>query len=425
LASTLETRRPRASFTRVLERLCARLDECATFSLKIAKRDFFPAYEATVKITSLSVVGSYARGAPECGDLDVLLALEVLDGREPPLTKLTRAAFGSTPDVRFYAGTPARNSSNIPFGDCVAIWGQGASWRAALAAIPDDRGARAHREGDAVPLRIEQVDADLTERRRLTELEREGILRWRLLPYDGGEAPENLNELQRHVAHLATCGWGLKSQALLPDLLRYFGTRHDCFERQSSNTRLDMAGIRAQLGRCTPEESLLDEVHYAKILIAPHLSRRGPNAFWEIERGARHPLELAFADRGAYVLGDLAGVPDIGREIGEERWREAAFIELFASAKAALAWDAYLNSNNNSDEPLIEKHPVLLRGRALLDLLSYADIVDVIEDSEHSVTHFLTRKGLEVRGTLDSLDEPVHRATLDELLASFPVAPSM
>jgi predicted nucleotidyltransferase len=39
-----------------------------------------PAYGGKIRIKSLSVIGSYARGAPTCGDLDLLLDLEVARG---------------------------------------------------------------------------------------------------------------------------------------------------------------------------------------------------------------------------------------------------------------------------------------------------------------------------------------------------------
>jgi hypothetical protein len=58
----------RASFTRVLKRLCTRLDEDPVGTVSVAEQGYYPAYSATAKITSLAVVRSYARGAATCGD---------------------------------------------------------------------------------------------------------------------------------------------------------------------------------------------------------------------------------------------------------------------------------------------------------------------------------------------------------------------
>jgi hypothetical protein len=276
------------------------------------------------------------------------------------------------PDVRYYQGTAQSNSSGIAFGDCVP-----------------------------------------------TELERQGVLRWRLIPQESGEAPQPLNQLQAHLAHLATCGWGRNSQALLPDLLRYFGTRQDCTVFHSSAARLTLAGVIANLGFSAPNVSDLDCMSCAKILIVPHHSRRGPNVLWEIERGPAHPLEIAFADRGAYVLRDSSGAPAISTEIGLNRWEEAAFVELFPTADAARAWKTYLDSTVDANDPVLEQHPVVIHGRALLDLLSYADMAEIIEDAESSETHFLTEQGLRLRAEEDP-EDMLKLATPDELLARLP-----
>jgi hypothetical protein len=70
----------------------------------------------------------------------------------------------------------------------------------------------------------------------------------------------------------------------------------------------------------------------------------------------------------------------IATEVGE-RWNEAAFVELFSTSRAALKWQDYCRSNSDTDEPI--RAPVLYRGRKLLDLLSYADILDLAH-KEHS-----------------------------------------
>jgi hypothetical protein len=151
------------------------------------------------------VAGSYARGSPTCGDLDLLLDLEVIEGNMPPIQKLLRQAFGALPDVRYYHGSQEENSSGIAFGESVRIWQQGTDWKGNLSSIQEDRQANARPRADTVPLRIEQTEGDLTDRRKLTELIENGTLRWRLIPYEGGSVPDELNEMQARVLQVANC----------------------------------------------------------------------------------------------------------------------------------------------------------------------------------------------------------------------------
>jgi hypothetical protein len=67
-----EQRRSRGSFTRTLQRLCTRLDEQAVYVVEW--KDFWGRRErGRIRVRSLWVAGSYARGALECGDLDLIL----------------------------------------------------------------------------------------------------------------------------------------------------------------------------------------------------------------------------------------------------------------------------------------------------------------------------------------------------------------
>jgi hypothetical protein len=61
----------------------------------------------------LWVVGSYAQRAPTCGDLDLLLDLEVIEESMLPIQKLLRQAVGVFPDVRYNHGKREENGSRI------------------------------------------------------------------------------------------------------------------------------------------------------------------------------------------------------------------------------------------------------------------------------------------------------------------------
>ena len=75
-----EARMSREQATKALERICSRLDACATVELDKPVLQGLDAPGLTTA-TRLWVVGSYARGALTCGDLD--LVIEVDKPRSP------------------------------------------------------------------------------------------------------------------------------------------------------------------------------------------------------------------------------------------------------------------------------------------------------------------------------------------------------
>ena len=177
-----------------------------------------------------------------------------------------------------------------------------------------------------------------------------------------------------------------------------------------------MAGLVFQLGYSSPHLAVLETPTHARIVIAPHISRRGPNALWEIERGDAHPLEVAFAHRECYVLCDNDKRLSIGTEVGSGWGNEAAFLELFPTSQAALRWQDYLLSNADSEDEFRDNLPILFRGRQLLDLLSYADIVDFIDEDLNCISHYLTPRATRVRAEHES-ENTLKIASVDELLA--------
>ena len=142
MSAELEVRTPRAAFTRRLARLCERVDEASEVDV-----NFNPFFSGRgdqrtrrVKLQRLWAVGSYARGAPTCGDLDLVFEFTTSGGPPFPSDRDTRRAlFGAPPDIRFYAGTPERNSSLVRMDGARLVWsGPGCDWRKALASIPED-----------------------------------------------------------------------------------------------------------------------------------------------------------------------------------------------------------------------------------------------------------------------------------------------
>src|SRR5690606_34847941 len=91
--SAEERRQPRARFTRALRRICERLDAQDTHEVTWTER-MFPGemLRGVMRAETLWVVGSYARGAPLCGDLDLVLKLVCVEGERAPLKKFVSKA---------------------------------------------------------------------------------------------------------------------------------------------------------------------------------------------------------------------------------------------------------------------------------------------------------------------------------------------
>ena len=163
----MEPRRPRDHFTRVLSRICERLDASSVSEIKWTDRFFKEENRSVVSIRALWVVGSYARGALHCGDLDLVIEATTpeFEGRRgvlPPTRAICRSFFKSTPDVRVYVGTPDENTSGLAFDSARLLWSsEQPDWRAAIEAIlPDPSAGRFPRPTDAIPLRMEQLDTN-------------------------------------------------------------------------------------------------------------------------------------------------------------------------------------------------------------------------------------------------------------------------
>ena len=207
-----ENRTPRDKFTKALQRICARLDNQNAFEIedrselvrrlvssgRIKPEDL----RELVEITTLWVVGSYARGALTCGDLDVVIETRSTDGqrRRVHYSRLLKPAFGHMPHLRVYEGTPEKNSSGVSFPDAVCLWTRGAHWRAVIDDIkPEPAARRFTREADIVPLRAEQLYGDAETVKSLVELYQIGEISWRFLPF--GVTPElnHLSDIEQHL----------------------------------------------------------------------------------------------------------------------------------------------------------------------------------------------------------------------------------
>lgn len=397
--STLERRRPRSVFTRALTRMCERLDAQSEFTVSRYDRFLRRKLTSKIAICDLWVVGSYARGAIECGDLDVLISVKC-DVSLPYPHEIAKEAFGRLVDVRFYVGTPKENSSGVPFPEAVPLWGNGLDWRSAIASIKEDPTAtRFSRPTDAIPLRGEQLYAEVDSLEEVVGLEQQGMLASQFIPYGAMPHSSGLPDTEKRLERLAR-SWGRKTQELLPFLLAY--VRQSAMpvtrvEQESGMRELDIGGMLIGLGRPRLPYRQLDELTYSRIALFAHRSRRGPNGIWELRRGKRHPLELAAADLGAYVEVDESSLPCSCVYIGDPGYPEGPGIDLFVAEERAR------ETLNEMDRPwpTTLRH---LRGSDLLDLISCADVVDIHHGKEEITTISLRRPGADARADGEKVD---------------------
>jgi hypothetical protein len=389
-----ERRRTRASFTKVLQRLCTRLDAGAVHGVNWYDRFLGPGH-ARLRARALWVVGSYARGVAHCGDLDVVVDAALEEGIWPRVTRISRALFGNTPDVRVYLGIPEKNSSGVSFPEARLVWSENdKNWSAAIGAIKLDPAAERYaRPTDAIPLRAEQFVTS-TNPEEFVELRAQQVLAWSFIPIDRSLNVVTLQPDEVRLREYIERFSGAKTRQLAPLIMSHLrdhdpsGTWRYSFHGDSQFRR---GGADVVVGRTELRLSRLDDLECSEVIVVPHISKRGPNGLWIIGRGERHPLELAFGDRFAYYL-EEGGRPDVILECDD--WREAILIELFASRRTASALARSMREAFQVD-CTVERAV----GHDLLNLIARADTVEL--DGER----FAISEGDLERGPLVSPDE--------------------
>ncbi|MFK0310596.1 hypothetical protein ACIQUF_05065 [Pseudomonas sp. NPDC090233] len=375
--NTQETRYPRERLTKQLIRICESLDNVSTRDIEYKIYDKPAACRLTVN--ELWVVGSYARGALMCGDLDVVVRYTKVSGAKPKPHVYPRAFFGSPRGVSFFDGDPQENSSGVGFDDAVLIWseadGEEQLWLSRIDEIrPDPEAGRASRDSDCIPLRPEQlrIHNDALEQTVLGYQQR--TLEWKFYALDeemSSPIPETgLPDSDAWLVEFAK-DMTAKSRALVPAIWRV------ATKTEPHRIWSEAIGERATL-RCgstlihigTPALTLrhFDNVKTRQLMLVPHSSSRGPKGVWLIRRGPQHPHVLGFKSREIFYVGE-PGVPELIRaehEFGEVRIFE--FFESFEQARAA------------ADE--IYSHPaaqvVISRAQdeEIFDLLAGADVLE-------------------------------------------------
>lgn len=380
-AGQLEARTPRAAFTRRLARVCERIDKCSEVEVRF--NPLFlrgPTRTARIRLQRLWVVGSYSRGSPTCGDLDLVFEYETLGQPPRPSARDARIAlFGSPPDLRFYAGTPEENSSNVQMADARLVWtGPGCGWRKALSAIPLDPAAGpAPRKTSSLPLRDEQLGGgdELGFLEALIDARDRDEIEWEFIPADDlllapipAGLPDSLGELQRFL-EIAS---GAKTRTLVPFVLRLLHDRYSgsAARRHTVGNDLAYGNTVVRIGRTFVRPScLLSHLALSEVMLLPHLSKRGPNGAWIVRRGKKHSLTLALARANFWATAVVGESHPLQKLRTDELPSAIQLLEGFATSQGAREVVEHLDAAG-------ELAPRLLGGPELLGALGGAHRIE-------------------------------------------------
>ena len=348
LTAGLERRRSRASFQKTLEKICTRLSESPTASGLWKDRFFGKVDEVTVEAISLWVAGSFARGASDCGDLDLVLDYRIKQGGNVGGRRAAQALFKSLPDVRVYGGTPEKNESGVAFPEAVLVWqGKEFNWRNAISGIDENPLAeRFSRSTDRIPFRTEQLAVEVGDLEKITSMEANGTISWTFIPVTDVEMAQPLSDEELNLERLQKYNAGQKTLKLLPYLLGYFrkygGSPTPALRTDFESSEFGIGGAKVLLGRPYPCVRLLNEITIAQLILLPHLCARGPNGFWTIRRGSNHPLVMDAANISAYHLIDENAEPPIFNMSSPKDWSDSSLhcyakgLDLFTTKRKAV-----------------------------------------------------------------------------------------
>jgi len=313
-------RRSRESFKKTLTKILKRADTRQVHEVTWKRFPWSDEPDASCKfvLNSIWVVGSFARGAISCGDLDLVVEIEILSGlNEPPTTKIIKSSIGSFPDLSVFLGTPDSNSSQVAFPEAVLLWSKEDArliWKKTIESIPVDTNAtRFSREYDRLPFRKEQIcGGDLEAIERIIDAlkRKEMIAQWVTMEELAGITHDPRSESL--LSRLIRWQCGEKTAKIFQIVIPWLSanTAETGWEPEHDTTELWVGGYRLHTGR-SPYVPLdwLDRLAFSAVCVMPHITRRGPNGLWILRRGPRHQLVKLFEGADVNVMCDVSGTP--------------------------------------------------------------------------------------------------------------------
>jgi hypothetical protein len=262
-------------------------------------------------VLGLWAFGSWARGASECGDLDLAaqgdyawagpalrggkLPVEV-DTFLPDFDAIRKAMLGSRPhvhvlDLKWILEQGKLRDFAVDPKSLVLIWrpeldGQPAhDWRAAIAAIKPQRQAnRKPRLTDALPLLIEQTAMDLRHAENAVRAHEAGLLAWEFRQH-GATRREAVTPTAAEAGMLRELGSQCSDEALV---LRALAATRDVRKRYG-------ARVTYWFGACDIWATMLVDHQSDAIVITPRWTQRGPNGSLVGTAGPSYSVEAAKA----------------------------------------------------------------------------------------------------------------------------------
>jgi len=371
-----EKRRQRNSFTRSLRKIAERIDKTSEFEVEWYD-DLIREKEKTIfRVKSLCAFGSWAKGACFCGDLDLIVDVELIEGLLPFMPTLRRVLIKGARDVRLYVGTPEKNNSGATVEEAALIWSDSdRNWKKNIAAVkPNPNAGRFVRKIDAIPLRSEQLYAEIDFLEKLVGLKNENFLDWMWAPITKFDfdcthwSDTAVSFYERLSGHC-----GKKTGEAMRLVIDWFEVNDPIqtwkFDH-SSRAAFTINGNFVHVGRPSIDLRRLDHHCCSGLIIVPHITKRGPNGIWIIRRGTKHSLEKMFQDISSYYLKWKDQSPAVVRAHSD--WRKINLIELFRKKIDAISFACEI-----SEEGGPEHYASETSGKELLRIISLVDQVDI------------------------------------------------
>ena len=382
--------RPRNEFVPTIERMVRRLQQQSTHTVSERHSVLGRVITTTFQVTRLHVFGSFARGAPNCGDLDVILCVQLVEGMWCDDATIIRSALGRLVGVDALCDQGGSLLSQFP--EAKLLWSPDRPNLAENLGCITIRheASRFARKTDQLPVSLRQLRLhDRTEAEQLVDDITSGIFvsTWRLLDsiqIDRKEWDQKLVQCEKSWS----AALGRQSAKLLPYVIQHNADRRS--GRLPLRPRLDKTsawidGDYAYIG--VPPLSLhrLERPDTTALVLAPHIKKQYPPGIWTIERGNKHPAIAAFSDLTVWVEAiDGEPVP-VSTHLDPDRISRT-IIDLFPSeaeaSESISEWATY-------GDPKDCGKPLALSGRALLKSLARVEGVS-LEESE-VIVHYHTK----------------------------------
>lgn len=320
----------RAKLTVKLKKIASAIE--AQQSRAITFKDFFGAQSScNYSIKRLWVFGSWARGAPICSDLDLLVEIKAIDGSISDYHISKQLKLGLR-NVDLHFGDKNQNSAGIEIKNPVLIWSkQSPDFEKNIHKVRVNPSAkRFKRKYDSLPLgpkyfKVEPRGDGSCPYENLVDLEAAGILSWQIVKYSELDRENLASCIDDQDLELITGNWGKDRKVLLPYILK--GLLKDSILKEFSSTLGEADFYELVLKKLRfieheyfkrlfhiyfsrlylPDIDLLNDPAIHMLIVAPKKGRNGSNFLWIISRGEKHPLKSKVAATSFHVNSDING----------------------------------------------------------------------------------------------------------------------